>query len=159
MQAALNSQAQTMQTCVNLLNPSAIQPVAANFAYQDYQQVINKAAEKHIGVIAIRILAGGALSGSASRHRNAAQNVGPIASGASFAADVAQAQRFNTLIEAGYVDSLVEAALRFVLGHSEISTTLVGLSNLEQLEQALAFASKGPLPNEALVSLQEVWGN
>ena len=39
------------------------------------------AAEKGVGTVAIRVLAGGALSGSPTRHPIAAQDVGPIASG------------------------------------------------------------------------------
>jgi aryl-alcohol dehydrogenase-like predicted oxidoreductase len=104
-------------------------------------------------------LAGGALSGSTTRHPNAAQTVKPIATSTTFAEDVALAGRFNLIVQEGYVSSLVEAAIRFVIGKAEVSTTLVGISNMEQLEQAVTFADRGPLPTEALDRLNKVWTN
>jgi len=48
-----------------------------------------RAVRAGLGVIAIRVLAGGALSDTAERHPNAAASVAPIATGTSFQADVA----------------------------------------------------------------------
>ena len=47
----------------------------------------------------------------------------------------------------------------FVLSNPDISTALVGLASLEQLEQALAAAAKGPLPTEAHEKLQRTWAS
>ena len=158
-QVVAAGQAQTIQCCYNLLNPTAGVPAPSKFPFQDYAQLIDKAAQQDMGVIAIRVLAAGALSGSAARHANAAQSVDPIASGQSLADDVERAQRFNFLVAEGYADSLVEAAIRFVISKAEVSTTLVGISNLEQLEQAVTAANKGPLPAEALARLRGIWAN
>ncbi|MCB0153692.1 MAG: aldo/keto reductase, partial [Anaerolineae bacterium] len=110
-----------------------------------------------MGVIAFRVLAGGALSGQTTRHPVAARSVDTIASNASFAADVAQASAFHFLINQGWADNLIEAAIRFVLNHPGISTAPIGLSSLDQLEQAVAAIEKGPLPPEAIDQLFEVW--
>src|SRR5215831_11121774 len=64
---------------------------------------------------------------------------------------------FRFVIDDGYADSMAEAAIRFVLSNPDISTALVGLASLEQLEQALAAAAKGPLPTEACEKLQHTW--
>ncbi len=154
---ALAGDVHTVQACFSLLNPSAGVHMAPDFHFQDYGQLIERAADKGVGVIAIRVLAGGALSGSAERQANAATSVQPIASSASYAEDVALAQRFRFLVNEGYAGSLPEAAVRFALGQSGISTVLVGISTLEQLEQAAAFAGKGPLPAAALDRLRDVW--
>lgn len=154
---ALDGNAHTVQACYNLLNPTAGMPTPDGYPFQDFEQSINKATDKNMGIIAIRVLAAGALSGSISRHANAAQNVGPIATSNDFASDVERARRFDFLIEDGYVSSLVEAAIRFVISNSKISTTLVGISNLEQLEQAIEFTNKGSLPSEALEKLPDIW--
>ncbi len=155
--AALASGAQTVQSCFNLINPSAGFPAPAGFPFQDYRQLIDRAAERGVGVIAIRALAGGALSGSADRHPNAAAHVDPISSGNSFAADVAWARRFDFLVSEGHAGSLPEAAIRFAIGKPEVATTLIGISSFEQLEQALDAANKPALPPEALARLQSVW--
>ncbi len=144
----------TIQSVCNLLNPTAGIPAPPHLSFQDYRQLIRLAAENEMGVIAIRILAGGALSGSVERHPTAAQSVVPIASAREYAVDVARAGRFAFLVEEGIVGSLVEAAIRFVLGVSGVSTALVGLSSLQQLDQAVEYASRGPLPPEALGRIQ-----
>jgi aryl-alcohol dehydrogenase-like predicted oxidoreductase len=110
-----------------------------------------------MGVIAIRVLAAGALSGVAARHPVAARTVSPIATGRDYAEDVARARAFRTLVDEGIVETLVEAAIRFVLGVEGVSTALVGLSSLDQLERAAAYAEKGPLPPEALARLGALW--
>lgn len=148
--------AASIQCCFNLLNPSAGAPAPPGFAYQDYRQLIDVAAAKGVGVIAIRVLAGGALSGSAARAANAAPHVDPIATGQSFLDDVLRSQRFERLVRAGYVEGLAEAAIRFVIGKPEVATALVGISDMAQLEQAVAFSAKGPLPAEALELCQQL---
>ena len=151
--------AQSIQCCFNLLDPSAGLPVPQGFPHQDYRRLIDAAAAKRYGVIAIRVLAGGALSGSGDRHLNAAQSVDPIATGQSFAEDVRRANQLRFLVEDGYAGSLIEAAIRFAAGKAEVSTTLVGISDLDQLEQAVAAIGKGRLPAEALRRLNQVWAS
>ncbi|MEZ4712299.1 MAG: aldo/keto reductase [Caldilineaceae bacterium] len=140
----------SIQSAFNLLNPSAARPVAADFPYQNYDGLINRAAARGMGVIAIRVLAGGALSGAPDRHPVAAQSVNPIASAQTYETDVQQARSFQFLIDEGVVENLVEAAIRFVISHEAVSTALVGTSNLEQLELAATYAKRGPLPDEVL---------
>lgn len=151
-----SSNIQSVQCCYNLLNPSAGAPVAADFPFQDYGQIIDRAATRQIGVIAIRVLAGGALSGALDRHPVAAREVNPIASSPEYADDVAQAQRLGWLIAEGHVTTLVEAAIRFVISHPGVSTALVGVSTLEQLEQAVTYANRGALPPAVLKRIGHV---
>ena len=134
-----------IQACFNLLNPSAGHPVPADFPYQDYGQLIDQAGAQGMGVIAIRVLAGGALSGTLDRHPVAAPTPNPIASATNYADDVAAAQRYGWLVDNGHVENLVEAAIRFVISKPQVSTALVGISNMEQLEAAVAYANRGPL--------------
>ena len=150
-------QIHTVQACYNLLNPSAGSKVPPQFAGQDFGRLIEAAAGRSMGVIAIRVLAAGALSGVEERHPTAAPSVMPIGSGHDYEQDVHRARDFNFLIEDGYAEGLVEAALRFALSRREISTVLVSYSSLEHLEKAVEYASKGPLPDEALNQLPEIW--
>src|SRR5438552_13788205 len=55
----------TAQVCYNLLNPSAGVEVPSGFPAQDFRRVLERARERRVGVIVIRVLAGGALSGVA----------------------------------------------------------------------------------------------
>lgn len=153
----LGGNVQTVQSCFNLLNPTAGIKAPPGFPFQDYAQLIDRAVAHEVGVIAIRVLAGGALSGSAVRHVNATQQVEPIASGKSFAEDVALAQRFTFLVDEGYASSLVEAAIRFAIGKNGVSTAVIGISTLAQLEEAVAAANKGALPAAVNARLAGVW--
>jgi L-galactose dehydrogenase/L-glyceraldehyde 3-phosphate reductase len=151
--------ADTVQICYNLLNPSAGMSLPSNFPFQDYAGTINRAAAQGMGVIAIRVLAAGALTGIGERHANAAQTVEPIATSGSFADDLERAQAFHFLVEDGTADNPAEIAVRFVLSKPEVSTTLIGISNMEQLEAALAATEKGPLPAEAMERITEIWAS
>ena len=151
--------AHAIQSCCNLLNPSTAQPVAANFPFQNYGQLARRAAANGKGVVAFRIMAGGALSGHTTRHPVAAQSVAPIATSADLATDVAHAKHFEFLIAEDWVEDLPEAAIRFALSQPDITSALIGLSDLDQLERAIAAAEKGPLPQEALDRLPEVWAS
>jgi aryl-alcohol dehydrogenase-like predicted oxidoreductase len=141
---------ETVQVSFNLLNPSAGSNLSRNYPAQDYGNLISRAHAAGIGTIGIRVLAGGALSGVETRHPLGMRHVDPIGSASTYAGDVARANRFNELVEKGFADSLVEASIRFVLSNPKLSTTLVGLSTLEQLEIAARSAGRGPLPAEAL---------
>jgi aryl-alcohol dehydrogenase-like predicted oxidoreductase len=147
----------TAQVCYNLLNPSAGMPVPPRFPAQDFDRLLTHTRAQRMGVIVIRVLAAGALSGVADRHPIAVPKVAPIATGPDYAADVARAQRLGELVKAGHATSLVEASLRFAVGHSAVSTVLLGYSSLEHLELAASAMAKGPLPDAALERVSSVW--
>jgi aryl-alcohol dehydrogenase-like predicted oxidoreductase len=134
----------------NLLNPSAGKKLPENYPAQDYGCLLARADTAGVGVIGIRALAGGALSGTEARHPLGSPPPEPIGSGASYAADVRRAALLLPLVEEGFAENLPEAALRFVMSHPGIATTLVGLSSLEHLEAALGAADRGPLPAAGL---------
>jgi aryl-alcohol dehydrogenase-like predicted oxidoreductase len=104
-------------------------------------------------VVGIRVLAGGALSGSAERHPIASPPPQPIGSANSYDADVARARRLLPLVQEGFAESLTEAATRFALSDPAMGTILVGMATPQQFEDALAAVQKGPLPAAALTRL------
>ena len=103
-----------------------------------------------VGVVGIRVLAGGALSGSAERHPIASPAPEPIGSAMSYDADLDRARRLLPLVKEGFAASLTEAATRFALSHPAMGTLLVGMATPQQFEDALAAVQKGPLPQAAL---------
>lgn len=145
----------SIQSCYNLLNPSAGGAVSNGFPYENYSQMIDAAGTAGMGVIAIRVLAGGALAGTLDRHPVAAPAPNPIGSARDYASDVAHALRFAFLVDEGYAESLAEAAIRFVISKPAVSTALVGTSNQEQLEAAVAAVERGPLPAPALARIAD----
>ena len=145
----------TVQVCYNLLNPSAGRAAPEGFPYQDYGLLLDHAAERGMGTLGIRVLAAGALTGSPERHPIAAGSVAPIGTGADYDADLQAAERFQFLVGEGIAGDMAEAAVRFALSTNQLSTVLVGLSSVEQLEHALAAVERGPLPADALGRLSQ----
>jgi aryl-alcohol dehydrogenase-like predicted oxidoreductase len=141
------------QVVYNILNPSAATALPANYPAQDYGGLFDHTKAAGVGVIAIRVLAGGALSGSAERHPIAGPPPEPIGSSLSYGADVARASRLMPLVQEGFAASLTEAAARFAISHPAIGTILVGLATPQQFQDALAAVQKGPLPAAALERL------
>jgi aryl-alcohol dehydrogenase-like predicted oxidoreductase len=147
----------TAQVCYNLLEPSAGAAVPAGFPAQDFGRLLDHTRQQRVGVIVIRALAAGALSGTEARHPVAVPSVEPIASGPDYATDVRRARRLEALVREGHAGSLVEAALRFPLGSDAVSTVLLGYSSQEHLEYAAAAMAKGPLPPAAVTALAQLW--
>ena len=141
------------QVVYNMLNPSAAAALPANYPAQDYGRLFDHTRAAGVGVVGIRVLAGGALSGSAERHPIASPPPEPIGSAMSYDADVARAGRLKPLVEEGFAASLTEVATRFALSHPAMGTVLVGMATPQQFEDALAAVEKGPLPQAALERL------
>jgi aryl-alcohol dehydrogenase-like predicted oxidoreductase len=138
------------QIVYNMLNASAAEHLPANYPAQDYGRLFDHTRTAGVGVVGIRVLAGGALSGSAERHPIAGPAPEPIGSAMSYDADVDRARRLLPLVEEGFAVSLTEAATRFAISHPAMGTILVGLATPQQFEGALAAVEKGPLPRAAL---------
>jgi aryl-alcohol dehydrogenase-like predicted oxidoreductase len=138
------------QVVYNMLNPSAAEALPANYPAQDYARLFDHTSKAGVGVVGIRVLAGGALSGSAERHAIAGPAPEPIGSAMSYAADIDRARRLMPLVEQGFAASLTEAATRFALSHPAMGTILVGIATPQQFEDSLAAVQKGPLPPAAL---------
>jgi aryl-alcohol dehydrogenase-like predicted oxidoreductase len=138
------------QIVYNMLNPSAGEALPQNYPAQDYGRLFDHTKAAGVGVVGIRVLAGGALSGSAERHPIASPAPEPIGSAMSYDADIDRARRLMPLVTEGFASSLTEAATRFALSHPAMGTLLVGMATPQQFEDALAAVEKGPLPQAAL---------
>ncbi|HZT06425.1 MAG TPA: aldo/keto reductase [Chloroflexota bacterium] len=128
------------------VNPSAGYSVPAGFAPQNMNLMIDHATAAGMGVLAIRILAAGALADSRERHPLAGGTGGTLITGTDYAADVARGERLKSIASELGV-SLAELAIRFALSRAGIATALVGVSSVEQIEFAARAAEAGPLPH------------
>lgn len=138
------------QVPLNLLNPSPVRGLPKGFPASDYRLLMLRARESGVGAIGIRVLAAGALAGLDGRHPTAMQSVPPIGSSATYEADLANARKFLPLLQEGFATSLAEAAMRYAISNDAMTTVLVGFSDLDHLEAAIAAFSKGPLAPEAM---------
>lgn len=135
-----------MQTYFNAVNPSSAVAVGAGLGGQDLGQMMLRAAEKGTGIVAIRVLAAGALTGAASNERGALAGSagGAIIRGGDYDADLERARRLVPIAEEAGI-ALGELAVRFAISCPSVSTALVGMSSLDQFEQAAQAALHGEL--------------
>jgi aryl-alcohol dehydrogenase-like predicted oxidoreductase len=140
---------EVVQAYFNAINPSAGYTGYAA-GQQDFEGLIDTAARAGRGVVVIRVLAAGAASARPERAPNAGDPGGALAAGSSYTNDVERAKRLDELAGRLGLEGSVELALRFGLSKAGVSTVLVGYSTLDQLEAAIRFAERGPLPADAV---------
>jgi L-galactose dehydrogenase/L-glyceraldehyde 3-phosphate reductase len=139
----------TVQSYFNALNPSAGH-AGASGGSQDFEDLIGDAAHHGMGVIAIRVMAGGALVGHEERVPNASPMGGAMVPGSGYRDDVSRARRLAGLATELGMENTMEMGVRFVLAKPGVSTALVGISNLDQLEDAIRWAERGPVATDAV---------
>src|SRR4051812_5270246 len=141
------------QVSYNMLNPSAAEALPPNYPAQDYGRLFDHTQKAGVGVVGIRVLAAGALSGTTERHPTASPPPAPIGSAHAYDADLQRGLRLMPLVTEGFAANLAEAATRFAIGHSAMGTILVGMATIAEFEASLAAVGKGPLPPAALKRL------
>jgi L-galactose dehydrogenase/L-glyceraldehyde 3-phosphate reductase len=146
---------ETVQAYLNVLNPSGIMPGASG-GEQDFEGLVTRAAERDTGVIAIRVLAGGALSGGPERHPVASAPPRPLVPDAAYEDDVGRARGLETVARELGMESTLELALRFALSVPGVATALVGLSSVEQLQSAVRWSERGALAGQDVRRLLEL---
>ena len=112
---------------------------------------------QHMGVIGIRVLAAGALSGSEARHPIAVPTVAPIASGPDYATDVQRAQILRSLERERHGREPCRGVAALCVEQPDAVHVLLGYSSLEHLELAAACIARGPLPTTTLDRLSGLW--
>ena len=103
-----------------------------------------------VAVLAIRVLAGGALAGRPPSDHTKKTSYFPLSQ---YVADQAKAAELAAQLPEGF--TIREAAIRYVVGLPEVTTAVIGFSTPEEVEQVCAFAERGPLPEEVLGVIRE----
>jgi len=144
----------SFQAYYNMLQPSAGHAVPQGFSALDYGRIIDRAAGKGMGAAVIRVLASGALTDDPPpQGGSSGQTMSP---GSDFPSDLKRAQIVKTAI-GGEGASLAQAAIRFGLMKTEVSTVLVGFSNVTHVDVAAACSGAGPLSEVATAALRKLW--
>jgi aryl-alcohol dehydrogenase-like predicted oxidoreductase len=117
----------TIQVPYHLLNQSAGRAMPAGFPETDYGNVIADAAERNLGIFAIRVFAGGALLDQEPSPHTLRTPFFPLAL---YERDRTQARQ---LAPAGR--SLKEAAIRFVLDDARVHSAIIGFAGPQHVEE------------------------
>jgi aryl-alcohol dehydrogenase-like predicted oxidoreductase len=143
---------QTVQTPYHLLNPSAGKPFAPTGVEADYGNLIGECAGRGMGVLAIRVFAGGALAGQPPSDHTRTTKFFPLAI---YESDLRRAAALARELSPG--TDIRELAIRFSLDHPGVSSALIGFSSSGQIDQAASAVAREPLGPELLSRLERWW--
>ncbi|MGI9433923.1 MAG: aldo/keto reductase [Geminicoccaceae bacterium] len=132
------------QVYYNLLNPSAGQSMPDGWSGHDFGPLVETCRTHDVAVMNIRVFASGALA-TDQRHGREIQiipdadlDIEAKRAGAVFAK---LGDRFG---------SRAQTVLRYSLANSDLACIVVGMAELDHLDQALAAAEMGPMPADGL---------
>ena len=123
----------TLQVPYHLLNPTAGSSPDANWNETDHGQIIDDCAAADVGVFAIRVYAGGALLGLPPAAHTHTTRFFPMDL---YQRDSRRAAELAATLPPG--QGLQQAAVRFVLGHPSVTSAIIGFSQPDHVDQAVA---------------------
>ena len=141
----------TAQVYYNVLNPSAGQPMPAAWTGFDSGGIVETCRENHVGILAIRIFAASYI---ATPERTGRESI---------LTDNTTEDNESRMAEAVFADlgtefgSRAQTAVRFGLANPDISTVVIGLSEIAHLEEANGAVESGALPTDALARLDTLY--
>ena len=145
----------TAQVYYNAINPSAAwRRVPPGWkGGQDLCGIISACFHQHMGVLNIRVWAGGVLATPERPDKLFVMTADT---------DLANEMRCAAAVRAALGDAYgtpAQAALRFVLGNRDLATRVIGITRIEQLDSAVEAVAQGPLPTAAISKLDSLWAN
>jgi len=127
----------------NLINQTAWQPTVIGSTIYDYHQIAARAAGRGMGMVILRVLEAGLL----------ADNARP-ASSPNLAIDQKRVPALDFLRQE--TGTLTSAAIRFALSNPDVSTVLIGVSEITHVGEAVEAATQGPLSVSQLARIEAV---
>jgi len=140
-----------VQIYYNLLNPTAMQGAGPGWSSTDFDGLLRRCTSQDMGVMGIRVFAAGHLASSERHGREVA-----ITANAENAAEEARAKAALDVLGSRF-GTPAQTALRFGLACPLLSTIVVGIGETWHLDEALAAAELGPLPQQAIEDLERLW--
>ncbi len=137
----------------NLLNPSAGRLMPARWPGHDSGDLIASCAEHGVAVMNIRVLSAGVIATDRRHGREA-----PLIPGTDVDTDERRTAAVFRELGARY-GTRAQTAIRYALAHRHVSGVLVGIAEVEQIDEALGAVELGPLPEEALARLEGLYAN
>lgn len=140
------------QVYYNAINPSAAWSRTHKlWKAQDFSGIMAACFRHNMGILNIRIFAGGPLASPVRPDRLAVLTAGTDLDNemrCSAAVRVALGATFGTP---------AQLALRFALGNRDLSTRVIGVSQMRDIDEAVAAVEAGPLPADAIGKLERLW--
>lgn len=139
------------QVYYNMLNPSAGYKLPPSWQVYDFSGILDACHTSGVAAMNIRVFSAGVI---ATDNRTGRES--PITQGDTVESEMQKAKAIFDEISLTY-GTRAQTALRFALAQPKLSSVIVGLAELEHLEQAIEAEKMGPLPPEAMERIQAVY--
>ena len=139
------------QVYFNMLNPSAAFTPPPSWPCYNFTGIMDTCREHDVAVMNIRVFSAGVL---ATDERTGKER--PLTPGDTVETETEKARAIFALLGNDYGTS-AQTALRFALAEEKIATTVLGLASIDHLQEALAGASMGPLPMDAMERIRAAY--
>lgn len=139
------------QVYYNLLNPSAARSMPAAWTGDRQSGVIDACRANKMAVMAIRIFAAGIIAGDERTGRESM-----LVANTTVAEEERKTKAVFDAIGADQ-GTRGQVALRFVLSNPDVSCAIIGMAELQHLDEALQAQAMGPLPPAVLARLDALY--
>jgi aryl-alcohol dehydrogenase-like predicted oxidoreductase len=134
---------------------SLVQPSAGYFVrgegIDNYDGLFPICEVHGVGVLAIRVFAGGAIAGQPPSEHTKRTPYFPLDV---YERDRRRAEQVAAVLPEGL--SINEAAARFAIHHAAVSSAIVGMASVEQVRELVRYADAGPLAKEVIQAILAV---
>jgi aryl-alcohol dehydrogenase-like predicted oxidoreductase len=143
------------QVYYNAINPSAAwRRVPPGWrGGQDFSGILAACFHQNMGVLNIRVWAGGVLASPARP-----DSLFVMTTDTDLGNEMQCAAAVRGVLGDAH-GTPAQAALRFVLNNRDLASRVVGISRIEQLNDAIDAVGRGPLPSAAVSKLDVLWAN
>ncbi len=150
-QAVASGRFDSAQLYYNLINPSAARALPSGFSGHDFSGLMAACRKRGVAVLAIRIFAAGVLATDVRHGREIV-----ITRGSQMPEEEKRSRAVFDRLGDKY-GTRAQTAIRFALSNPDIACAIFGLAALSHLEEALAAAEMGPLPDDAIEALDALY--
>jgi len=144
------------QVYYNMINPSAALQPGHDVPGHDFSGIIDDCVAHGVAIMAIRIFAAGVLATDIRHGREIVVTENSEIADEEARAHAAFARLGNNDDGVTPYGTWAQTALRYVLANEDLSGAVFGLAELSHLDEILAAAELGPLPDDALNNLRKL---
>ena len=143
----------TAQVYYNMLNPSAARSMPGAWTGHDFSGVMAACEVADVGVMNIRVFAAGVIPTDARHGREVV-----VTDDSSVEIEEHRVRAVFTFLGADH-GTRAQTAIRHSLANPKIAGVIVGLAELEHIDEAVAGFEAGPLPDDAMAALEAVYAS
>jgi len=139
------------QVYYNLLNPSAGMKMPRKWEVFDFSGILDACEKNGVAPMCIRVFSAGVI---ATDKRTGFEH--PLTSGDTVDSETAKAKAIFNILGTEF-GTRAQTAIRFALSQEKFACVIFGLAELNHLEEAISGQQKGPIPEDGLKRLYDVY--